>query len=312
MSAALLQHAHAAYAIVLAEEVVSRKSPEQLAEWLSDLRRRAGQPAGGARLPRRDGNAPWALRLSVALYRYWELRECLTEGRAWLEAVLALPAAASPNAARVRALNYAAALANSQGDGQVAFARQREALDIAREIGDRKGAINALNGLAATSRFLGDYGTALEWSERTLEACREVGDTEAIAAALSNLADVVLRLGRHDDAERLLHESSTLFAELGDENGIAWCCNHLGDVAAARGQRSEARRVLRTRRRHFTSTGNGWGLARSMCDLGDLACDAGDIGVGACRVSPGDGDLRRAWPQAGDRRRARRLRAARA
>jgi predicted ATPase len=272
-----LQLAHAAYALVLAEEVALHKSPAQLAEWLFACDEERDNIRAALAFLVETSNAPWALRLGVALYRYWELGEYFAEGRACLEAVLELPAAVARTAARARALNYAAALANSQGDCQTAIARQREALEIARELGDRKGAIGPLNALAATSRFLGDYASALEWSERTLEACREVGDTEAIAAALSNLADVVLRLGRQEDAEQLLHQSLALFAQLGDENGVAWCCNHLGDVAAASGQRAEARRLYERGATIFTSTGNGWGLARSMCDLGALACDDGDI-----------------------------------
>jgi tetratricopeptide (TPR) repeat protein len=261
-----LQLALAAYALVLAEEVALHKSPAQLAEWLSACDDERDNMRAALAFLVETANAPWALRLGVALYRYWELGEYFVEGRACLEAVLELPAGAARTAGRARALNYAAALANSQGDHQTAFARLREALEIARELGDRKGVINPLNALAATSRFLGDYASALEWSERTLEACREAGDTEAIAAALSNLADVVLRLGRYDDAEQLLHQSLALFAELGDENGVAWCCNHLGDVAAASGQRGEARRLYERGATIFTSTGNGWAL-RDRCAI---------------------------------------------
>jgi len=53
----------------------------------------------------------WALRLAVALYRYWDHREYLSEGRAWFEAVLDLAGAERRKAGRARALNYAAALA---------------------------------------------------------------------------------------------------------------------------------------------------------------------------------------------------------
>ena len=272
-----LQLAHAAYALVLAEEVALRQSPAQLAEWLSACDDERDNLRAALAFLVDTGHATWALRLSVALYRYWELREYLAEGRASMDAVLVLPAAAARTAARARALSCASAFANSQGDYQVALAHQREALEIARGLGDRKGAISTLNALAASSRLLGDYASALEWSERTLEACREVGDTEAIAAALSNLGDVALCLGRHDDAEQLLHQSLALFAELGDDNGVAWCCNHLGDVAAATGQRGEAQRLYERGANIFSSTGNGWGLARSMCDLGHLACDDADI-----------------------------------
>ena len=91
----------------------------------------------------------WALRLAVALYRYWDHREYLSEGRAWFEAVLDLAGAERRKAGRARALNYAAALAEHQGEHRVAHTRQREALAIYRDIGDRRGEIMVLNALAA-------------------------------------------------------------------------------------------------------------------------------------------------------------------
>ena len=71
---AALQHAHAAYALVLAEEIGSRKSPAQLAEWLYTCDDEHDNLRAALAFLVGTGDAPWALRLSVALYRYWELR----------------------------------------------------------------------------------------------------------------------------------------------------------------------------------------------------------------------------------------------
>ena len=272
-----VRHAHAAYAIVVAEEIAIRTSPAQLAEWLATCDAEHDNFRAALAYLVECGKGEWALRLASALYRYWEHREHLVEGKVWLETILALPSASARTSSRARALTYAAAFANNQGDHQTAYEQQLEALNICRDLGDMKGAVGALNSIAASARFRRDYTTALEWSLETLAACEAIGDKHAIAAALSNVADVEFLLGRHHQARHLLERASATFAESGEPTCSAWCSNHLGDIAAALGEREEARRSYAAAVQIFRVMGDAWGLARSACDLGHLACDDGDF-----------------------------------
>ena len=56
----------------------------------------------------------WALRLSVALFRFWDMREHLTEGRTRLETVLRLAGGGRPNE-RARVSHFLGALTTAQG-----------------------------------------------------------------------------------------------------------------------------------------------------------------------------------------------------
>ena len=58
------------------------------------------------------GDAEWGLRLGTALFRFWEMREYLAEGRSRLGKLLKLPGAAAPTKARARALFAAGVLAS--------------------------------------------------------------------------------------------------------------------------------------------------------------------------------------------------------
>jgi predicted ATPase len=271
-----LRDAHAAYCLVMAEEVASTRSPTSFAAWLTlcdneyDNHRAALAHLVATR------KTDWALRLSVALYRYWDHREHLGEGRAWLDAALGLPAGEGRTPTRALALNYAAAFAEHQGDHQVARARQHEALAVSRALGDRRGEAAVLNALAGGKRFYGEFAEAVALGNETLAVCRELGDAPAIAAALSNLADALLGLGRTEEAQGLLDQARTIFAALGDNTSVAWCLNHLGDVAAALRDRHLARERYREAAQMFERAGNRWGLARTACDLGHLACGEGD------------------------------------
>lgn len=280
-----IDEAHAAYCLVTAEEVATTQAPASFAAWLTlcdaeyDNHRAALAHLVAARKP------AWALRLSVALYRYWDHREHVGEGRAWLDAALDLPAGDDKTPTRALALNYAAALAEHQGDHQVASARQHEALAVSRALGDRRGEAAVLNALAAGKRFCGEFDEAVALGHETLAVCRELGDAPAIAAALSNLADAMLRGGRAGEAQDLLDESRAMFAALEDDTSVAWCLNHLGDIAVAREDRRLARERYHEAARMFERAGNHWGLARTACDLGHLACAEGNTTVAAAHFA---------------------------
>ena len=117
----LLEHAdtaagraHAAYMLVLAEEETVAMSPAEREAWLRacdvehDNFRTAMQCLIDA------GDAEWALRLGVALFRFWEQRDHLSEGRETLARVLAMPDAVPPTRLRARALYCASLLAESR------------------------------------------------------------------------------------------------------------------------------------------------------------------------------------------------------
>ncbi len=106
--------AHAAYVLVLAEEVPLALNPPEREPWLRtcdsehDNIRAAFQSLIGSR------NVEWALRLAAALFRFWEQREHVTEGRETLARVLAMSGAEKPIPLRARALYGASVLADVQ------------------------------------------------------------------------------------------------------------------------------------------------------------------------------------------------------
>ena len=108
--------AHAAYVLVLAEEAPLALNPPEREPWLRtcdsehDNIRAASQYLIGSR------NVEWALRLGAALFRFWEQREHVTEGRETLARVLAMSGAEQPIPLRARALYGASVLADVQGD----------------------------------------------------------------------------------------------------------------------------------------------------------------------------------------------------
>jgi hypothetical protein len=94
-----------------------------------------------------ETGAEAGLRLTGALWRFWDVRGHSREGREHLREALARDTASRPTAARAKALNSAGRLAWDQGDFVALRAYHEESLSLWREIGDRKGIADSLNEL---------------------------------------------------------------------------------------------------------------------------------------------------------------------
>jgi predicted ATPase len=268
---ALTKRAHAAYCLVLAEEVTTEQSGEQVAEWLELFGLEHDNFLAALEWLTKTGDAEWGLRLGAALFRFWEMREFFAEGRANLGKLLKLAGAAAPTKARGRALFAAGVLAGEQGDYASATGLIGESQDIAILLSDKTGIAVALNALAVLARDRGDVTTAHDLFEASLEMWRELGDQKAIARALSNLANILKLEKDYDRARALYAECCAIFRNLKDQTCVAWSLNYQGDVARDQGDSAAAQALYEQGLGLFREIGDRWGIAGTLADLGNLA-----------------------------------------
>src|SRR5438128_5809285 len=100
------------------------------------MRARARQPAGGAALGDRRREADLGQEAAGALWRFWQQRGHLAEGRRWLREILSMPSGQGRTPARSKALTGAGGMAWWQQDRGAAGACYEEALAIERALGD--------------------------------------------------------------------------------------------------------------------------------------------------------------------------------
>jgi predicted ATPase len=274
--AALTKRAHAAYYLVLAEENATESSNAEGAGWLERFAFEHDNFRAGLEWLTETGNAEWGLRLGTALFRFWEVREYLAEGRDRLGRLLKLTGAAAPSKLRMRALFAAGVLAGEQGDYASADALINESQDIAQAVGDKTGVAVSLNALAVFARDRGDVEVAHILFEASLGLWRELGDQKAVARALSNLANVVKLKGEYSRARALYVECLSIFRGLGDRMGVAWSLNYQGDVAHDQGDSAAARTLYEQGLAIFRDVCDRWGIAGTLADLGSLAREKGD------------------------------------
>jgi len=271
------RRAHAAYCLVLAEEGNPELSPVERGLWLSrcDLEIDNFRCALDWLFGNRE--LDWGLRLSMALFRFWDMREHLTEGRARLETILSL---ANLGHARERAkvCIFLGALTTTQGDFDAARQFLQQSLSLYKELNDHWGTAVSLNALGISVRDSGDYEAAQRNLEHSLEYWRALPNRLDTARCLYNLASVAKGRGDYLRARKALREATEIFEEVGDCSGAAWSMNQQGDMARQQGDLDEARNYYQRALRVFRETGDRWGSARSLADLGYVYCEQGEYG----------------------------------
>jgi predicted ATPase/DNA-binding winged helix-turn-helix (wHTH) protein len=234
------RRAHAAYCLVLAEEGNPELSSADRTIWL----RQCDLEIDNLRIALdwlfQSADIDWSFRLCVALFRFWDMREHLSEGRARLEAVIRLAGTERPRD-RARVFHFLGALVTSLGDFVAAREYLQQALSLYEDLGDEPGIAASLNALAVSARDRGDYAQAQSFFERSLACWRMLSDRSAIARCLHNLSNVVKAKGDYPRARWALHEATEIFEELGDRSGAAWSINQQGDIARATGDMASAR-----------------------------------------------------------------------
>jgi tetratricopeptide (TPR) repeat protein len=273
---ALTKRAHAAYCLVLAEEEGSGQSGAESGQWLELCGVEQDNFRAALEWLTETGDAEWGLRLGNALFRFWEIREYLAEGRDRLRRLLKLGGAATSTKLRMRALFAAGVLAGEQGDYSSADMLINQSQDIAHKLGDKTGVAVSLNALAVFARDRGEVATASVLFEASLGLWRELDDQKAIARALSNLANVLKLQGEYDGAHSLYAECLAIFRGLGDPTGVAWSLNYRGDVAREQGDSAAAQGLYEEGLAIFRELGDPWGVAGTLADLGSLAREQGD------------------------------------
>jgi tetratricopeptide (TPR) repeat protein len=266
---------HAAYCLVLAEEGNSELSADDRRRWLAQCDAEIDNFRAALDWLFQTVDLDWSLRLCVALFRFWDMREHLSEGRARIETVLRL-CGDQRTRERARLSHFLGALASSQGDYGAADHSLERGLALYEQLGDESGIAASLNALAIVARDRGDYVAAQVNFERSLACWRLLSDRLAIARCLHNLANVVKVRGDYERARWALGEATEIFEELGDYSGAAWSINQQGDIARETGDMITAREFYRRALAAFRETADPWGAARSLTDLGYIDCEQGN------------------------------------
>lgn len=261
------RRSHAAYCLVIAEEGNPELDSKERSEWLARCDVEIDNCRNALDWLAQNNQVEWALRLSMALFRFWDMRDMFVEGRARLDTLLRLVQSGYLKE-RGRICTFLGALATSQGDYAAADTFQRQGLTFYRELNDHWGIAASWNALAVATRDRGDFVEAELYFEQSLEYWRGLPDRLSTARCLHNLANAAKMRGDYGRAAAALAEATSIFEQVGDASGAAWSINQSGDLALEEGRIEAAQNLYRNALAAFRETGDRWGCARSLTDLG--------------------------------------------
>lgn len=172
---------HAQHLRDLAEEAEPHLMGEGQAEWLQRLEREHDNLRAALDWAEAVGDADTALRMSAAIWRFWQQHGHLAEARARLERIMALPGAEVRGALRVRALGALGGIVYWQNHYEAMRRPYEEAVEIAREVGEPRLLARALFDLSfvpmvtaqdfeRTEQLLGEALAVAPEDDRVLQA----------------------------------------------------------------------------------------------------------------------------------------------
>ncbi len=271
-----MRHRHAAFFLALAETDEPGLTGPDRAEWLGRLDREKDNLRAALHWTLSRGEAEPATRLGASLWRFWERRGHLSEGRAHLDQILALPADATLLAARCGALTGAGVLAALQADYDQATRHSEEALAGWRQLGDERGIARALLSLTTIARYRDDYAEAEDLGQHALAAFRAIGDRWGAGHVLANLGMVAWVQGDHTTGTARYEDALIHLREVGDEPGIFGVDLELGKGASDAGELARATTLLEECLALSETLGDGASRAEALTELGVVANLQGD------------------------------------
>ena len=243
-----VQRKHAQYYLALAEAGQPDASKQwDEAEWWSKFTRLESEhdnlrAALGWAVQNRELET--AAQLAIAMWWFWIERGYLSDGRRWMEAILAV------DERRVQAEEL-----------HTRF-RTHEGLPAPG---------NRYPGHGARGPRLCD-GAA----RRGHEGVSRAGPQERRECFAPRAWVCGLRAGDYERAVRLHGQSLALARGFGTTFGVAWSLRALGDAVRGQGDLRRARALLEESLALSRSKEHAWGIARTLASLGNVACEAGE------------------------------------
>lgn len=176
--------------------------------------------------------------LTCDLVNYWQQVGRNTDGREWVEKLLARSDVVFPKPVHAKLLCGLARLDTARSKRAQESALR--AVELYRELQDDRGLAVALFEVAAAYAGGGDLDAADPYLDEALALAQRIGDVRRAADVLNGKALSENWRGRADRARELLELSLGLFRQLEDDRGVASLLGNLGDLAANQGQSDRA------------------------------------------------------------------------
>ena len=262
------------YAAMVGEAEEGMRGSDQAA-WLERLEREHDNVRATLALAKsRPDLCERALGLIGAIGRFWTVRGYLSEGREWIEMVLAC-APEEPSEAQVNAWLTAGQLAYWQGDSAAGRRFAENGLRLSRDLGDRAGETRSLFRLGFACLADGELTKARASFEEALALSKEAGEPYGIPHLLNAVGEVAYAEGDYAEAKGRYQEALALFRKFEDDRSIASVLKNLATLACREDDFESAHAYLVEGLAIRRALGNTTGIAGTLDGFGILAACQG-------------------------------------
>ncbi|WP_165423219.1 ATP-binding protein [Ktedonosporobacter rubrisoli] len=274
----LLQKHHARYYMELVEQADRHLRSGARETWL--VRLRAAQENLRAALAwslSLQGELEVGMRIAGMLYWFWLHEGIWSEGRSWLEKLLAQAPRYAEHVPLARAVHGLSVLVWVQGERQQAEHLAREAAALALRSGDDCLFATALRLLVQVELSQGNQKTARKFAEESVRLAREQGDHWNLASSLSVLGTVLQAQEEYLQAEQIYQESLHGFEETGDRWEQTGPLRSLGHLAWMQGKYEQAAHFYTRSIALCQGMRGTWLLTRGLEGLARVVCAQGNF-----------------------------------
>jgi tetratricopeptide (TPR) repeat protein len=209
-------------------------------------------------------------RLANALWWFWVVRGHVSEGRAWLDQMLA-NSSRTAETIRAKLLLRAGWMAQRQGDIARAGKLFQEGLALSEELGDRQNMAWALSFLGGAALRQADLERAAALCNQSLMLFQELDDRLGRAWVSNSLGELARSQGDNAQVAALYEESLALYHELGDRLGTAWLLHNMGYLAQHQGNYERAAGLFHESLALYQKWRNKLGIAVCLAGLAGVA-----------------------------------------
>jgi predicted ATPase/class 3 adenylate cyclase len=228
-----------------------------------------------------QNDAERASGLAASLWRFWQMRGHLHEGRARLTTILAMPVSGQHPDSRARALEGAGGIAYWQGDMPAATGFYDECLALRRTGDDRRELANAIyNASFPWMVNRSDLARSQVLLEEALPIYRELADEAGISGCQWAIGNLLYYGKSYDRAINALDEAIALFRKGGNRFGLGWALHTRSLSALRTGDVAGARRCVHEALEMFSEARDLSGISLLLDDAGEVAMAEGNRTAG--------------------------------
>ncbi len=186
-----------------------------------------------------------SLALCKNLVIYWDLRGNLSEGRGWLQKVLACDMSTQVDKSlQAGVLRSLATIVVRQGDNEEARSLYSKALEYFKEANHLQGTAQCLHGIGNLALYSSRPEEAIPFYMEAKAIYKQLELRADEAGCLLNLANVEHYLHHYETAYQLTGEALNLYIDLGYSTGVATCKGNMAWSAIALNRMDDARILL--------------------------------------------------------------------